>query len=329
MQQSTADYIGTIKTGAKQTYKNLTMVPLLAPDATALDYLTLDEALKEKVIEITEVSEGGHVPELQVINKAEKMVLLLDGEEVVGAKQNRIINTTILIGAMSKTVIPVSCVEQGRWSYRSQAFGSQERHMASSLRASKASQVKYCLDTRGTYSADQGAIWNAIDEKAARRGSISSTGAMSAIYEKDKGSIDEYREHFSAADGQTGAVFFINGSIAGLDSFGRADTFKKVFGKLLDSYALDAVDWYREGKQEAGGGAEGFLADIAAAQAESRRSVGLGTDIRFESPKLIGFALEHGESVLHLSAFAKNGKEDHGPAHAPMGRFSSRRRYRS
>ena len=57
------------------------------------------------------------MPDLKVINKSEVMVLILDGEELVGAKQNRIVNTTILIPAKETVLIPVSCVEQGRWSY--------------------------------------------------------------------------------------------------------------------------------------------------------------------------------------------------------------------
>jgi ARG and Rhodanese-Phosphatase-superfamily-associated Protein domain len=35
-------------------------------------------------------------------------VLILDGEELVGAKQNRIVNVTILVVTQSEIVIPVS-----------------------------------------------------------------------------------------------------------------------------------------------------------------------------------------------------------------------------
>jgi hypothetical protein len=66
--------------------------------------MTLDEALAGGLIEVTEVSQGGAVPELKVVNKSPRMVLILDGEELVRAKQNRIVNTTILIQAKSTTV---------------------------------------------------------------------------------------------------------------------------------------------------------------------------------------------------------------------------------
>ena len=63
---------------------------------------------------MTEVGEGGTVPELKVINKSPRMILILDDEELVGAKQNRIVNTTMLVQGNSIIIIPVSCVEQGR-----------------------------------------------------------------------------------------------------------------------------------------------------------------------------------------------------------------------
>ena len=40
----------------------------------------------------------------------------------IRAKQNRILNLTILVGGGKKLLIPVSCVKQGRWSYRSRDF---------------------------------------------------------------------------------------------------------------------------------------------------------------------------------------------------------------
>ena len=53
------------------------------------------------------MSEAGSVPYLQAVNKGPWPVLIFDGEELVGAKQNRITNATILVG-VGKTVLPVS-----------------------------------------------------------------------------------------------------------------------------------------------------------------------------------------------------------------------------
>jgi len=114
MQSIISEFIGGLKLGRRQSYKNLTVFALLSDYAANLDYLTLDEALAAGAIDVVEVSQGGSVPELKVLNRSDRMVLILDGEELVGAKQNRIVNTTILIAGNTTTVIPVSCVEQGR-----------------------------------------------------------------------------------------------------------------------------------------------------------------------------------------------------------------------
>ena len=61
-------------------------------------YLTLDEALP-RGLRITETSASGSVPELALHNPLDDNVLLYDGEELVGAKQNRILNVAVLAGA--------------------------------------------------------------------------------------------------------------------------------------------------------------------------------------------------------------------------------------
>jgi hypothetical protein len=84
-------------------------------------YITLDEALPRGLC-VAETSEAGSVPELVVENPLTERVLLYDGEELVGAKQNRILNVSVLVEAMSGLTIPVSCVEQGRWRRQSVHF---------------------------------------------------------------------------------------------------------------------------------------------------------------------------------------------------------------
>jgi hypothetical protein len=324
------NYLKKAKIGRKQSHQNLAIFPLLSSYTNGLDYITLDEALTERLIEVVEVSEEGTVPELKVVNKSPCMILILDGEELVGAKQNRIVNTTILIQEKTTTVIPVSCVEQGRWAHTSPRFNSEERLMAAHLRAMKSEQVHRSIRNSDDYYSDQAAIWREISRKARRMRAESPTMAMSEIYEKKRASLDGYINNFRLVEMQVGAVFMINGKIVGLDCFGKPETFSKVFRKLVESYALDAIDW---SEQEKSGKAlksdvTKFLWAASAASVESRPSVGLGMDCRLESYNLTGFALAHEDQVLHFSVFARRNGYGEERYSSRMQRFSTRRRRR-
>ena len=142
--------------GSPLSFKGLGVVPLLRFDATDPDWLTSDEAIGGGLLEVTEVTEGGSVPTLRVVNKGDRAVFLLDREELLGAKQNRILNTSVLIAAGQTITIPVSCVEQGRWAYRSRAFTSAHRSLYASVRRKKAAQVHESLRMSRGHTADQG-----------------------------------------------------------------------------------------------------------------------------------------------------------------------------
>ena len=326
------NYLEQIKVGRKQSYKNLSVYPLLSAYSSGLEYVLLDEALSKNLIEVVELDSDGSVPELKVVNKSPEMVLILDGEELVGAKQNRIVNTTILVQGNTTIVIPVSCVEHGRWSYDSPQFHSKERMMSSNLRARKSEQVNYSIRSSGEFTADQGAIWDGIAEKADRMAAPSPTGAMAAIYDKEMPSIEEYVKHFRLIDSQVGAIFMINGKVVGLDAFGKTRTFSKVFKKLLESYALDAIDWYDPDKEHKTLKSEVTKfqksALSATASAGISPSVGLGTDFRLESKKITGFALALDDHLLHLSIFARAGGQNADATDSKIERFSRRRRNR-
>ena len=330
MEKVIREYLSQVKIGPAQSHKNLTMFPLLAEHAVSLDYLTLDEALSKDFIHVEELDHVGSVPEIRFINKAKERVLILDGEELVGAKQNRIVNTTIMLEADSITILPVSCVEQGRWSHKSAKFQSEERIMSAELRAMKARQVRDSVRSSGDFRSNQGALWDKISEKANRMNAPSPSMAMSEIYKQKTTSIRDYLNRFHPADKQVGATFLINGNMVGLDSFAKPETLSKVFKKLVESYALDAVDWFEEEKtpkvQESQ--AAEFLKACLDATVESRPSVALGTDCRLDSPFLDGFALVLDRQVLHLSVFAQNGEGKGTLPDSKMRRFSARKKNR-
>lgn len=116
-----------LKVGTPQRCNGLSVFPLLDDGPDEARYLTLDEALAAGLAHVTEVSDAGRVPELRFRNDGDRPVLLIDGDELVGAKQNRVLNPTILVPPHSEIVIPVSCVEYGRWTWRSRHFDTSNR----------------------------------------------------------------------------------------------------------------------------------------------------------------------------------------------------------
>jgi hypothetical protein len=296
--------LGQVEIGAPQSFSDLTMVPLFyAADAPA-SYLTLDEALGKGLARVTEVSEGGHVPELRFENLGESPVFLMDGEELIGARQNRVINISILVGARKTIAIPVSCVERGRWSYVSREFRSADRTLYASAKAAKMRHVSQSLREERSRRSDQAAVWRDIAEKSARLSVDSTTEAMADMYEGSHRSLDEYHQALRPVPAQAGAAFAIGGRLIGIEVFDAPATFAKLFPKLVAGYALDAIDRHEQGSAEVSlEQVRSLLRRIAAASAEQYAALGEGQDVRLSGYALGGGALVVGDRVIHLAAF--------------------------
>ncbi len=321
--------LGHLTLGEAQWIHNLSVYPLLADEDSLPGYLTLDQALNARQARITEVSEGGHVPELAFENLADQPILLLDGEELVGAKQNRVLNVTLLVPGGSKLVIPVSCVEMGRWSHNSAEFSSGGRALYSRARAAKMAQVSSSLRDRGTRQSDQGAIWDDIAFKMNERGEASSTQAMADIYAGAEARLSDYEQAFRPIPRQSGAVFAINGQIAGMELFDAPAAFAAYLPKLVRSYALDALDAPRETPPAVEAETiRQFLKQLGAATQERYPASGAGEDVRLEGEVITGGALEHEGKLIHLAAYriAPRNRANAGEHASPLARSSYRRR---
>ena len=321
-------FLETAKIARKQAYRNLTIFPLLAPDGVEPDYLTLEQALDQNLIKITELDNEGSVPELKLSNLGKKTVLIIEGEELIGAKQNRIVNSSFLIAGKTEVVIPVSCVEQGRWSYRSEAFESGKKMMHASLRRVHQEDVKYSLKRGRGCRSDQGRIWDDIADKLDRMEVPSPTAAMADAFDSYEDKLSDFLDKFHLIEWQVGAVFAIDGQVLGLEGFGCHDTFKRFFNKLVKSYALDALDSPKKQQRESvpPDNARRFLTSATKSKGENHPSLGLGTNVTFESRIVSGAALVEKDRVLHLSAFKKEKRgNSNGVGYQ---RFSHRRRRR-
>jgi len=322
--ESIASFLKKGKLARKQSYKNLTVFPLLAPNGSKPDYLTLEQGLDQRRVQITELDQAGSVPELKLLNKGKKKLLIVEGEELVGAKQNRIVNATFLVAANTEIVIPVSCVEQGRWRYASDRFESGGKMMHASLRCSHQTHVRESLKQGRGFQSDQGEIWDDISAKLDRMRVSAPTRAMADAYDSYQENVSDYMENFQLIECQTGAVFAIDGRVLGLESFGYSDTFARFFEKIVKSYALDALD-SRKSTQPISVVPEAvrrFIQSVSKGKTERHPTLGLGEATTIESRIVSGAALAEQSRVIHLSAFRK--KKGHAPGGVPYGRYSDR-----
>ena len=208
-----------------QSHNNMSVLPMFSNIEAKIDYLTLKKALETMVLEIKEVDEGGSVPNLLVINKGNMPVLLIDGEELQGAKQNRVLNTSILLKENSETKIPVSCTEAGRWEYRSKSFSDSGYLAHRDLRAKKMRSVSASVMATGEFQSDQSEVWDEISMKSERMNVSSGTSAAREIYENSEEDLSNYIDEFPILAGQRGLFVFINGKIAGFDYISQEDTY--------------------------------------------------------------------------------------------------------
>jgi hypothetical protein len=312
--------------GKKQAFSNLSVFPILFPGIVDPYYLTLEQAIDSGGLVVTEVDASGNVNRLKLRNNAKKPVLLVAGEELKGAKQNRIINASFLIAGKTEVAIPVSCVEERRWHYDSQKFSSGNKVMHASLRRETQTCVHESLAHGAGHRSDQGRIWNNIAEKSQRMKVKSPTMAMSDVFEEYETKLSDYRDSFHIIEQQVGALFAIDGTVTGLECFASSDTFRRFFDKLVNSYAMDAIESADEDKKVpsvAPGKAKAFVESLQKARGERHRVVSVGATVSFESRIAQGAALADGRKLLHLSAFRK----DDGPGSSSVGfqRFSVRR----
>jgi len=295
-------FLSSLSIGSPSSIDALSVYPLLRAPGGAPFYDTLSDAVRAGTLHITEVSAAGSVPELRVVNDGKRPVLIIDGEELIGAKQNRIVNLTVLVPESTTIPLPVTCVESGRWLHVSDEFAPAERAHYASGRRSKLSQVSMSM-VAGSRLSDQSAVWAEIADKSERFGARSPTAAAGAMYDQRRDVLDRMIASIRPLDSQVGAIFVIRGMIAGLDVFDHPRTWAQSMPKLLRSYGLDALDKGIGGDGFATPDPSRFLGAISQATCTAYPAVGAGRDLRFEGHGIIGAALDTKDGVVHAVAF--------------------------
>jgi hypothetical protein len=298
------DILGKVSVQKPLAWKNLQVFPLVQPNGHEPGYAILDDLLDRKQVEVTEIDDGGHVPTIKVLNKADIDALILDGTELHGAKQNRMVNVTVVVGKGTETEIPVSCVEQGRWSHRAGRFASSRHTVASKLRNRKAHMVNENLARMKLAATDQGQVWGHVEDYLAKAEASSPTAAMDDAFTARAPEVEEFVDQLKDLDAY-GAVVAVNGEIVALDLLDHRQTFKKLWVMLLRGYAMDAsLEEAQKPKSVTQRRVQNWLRTLRDEATMTRHAVpGVGEYYSVIGPAMAGGLVKHEGRVIHVAVF--------------------------
>ena len=314
--QLAAQVLEHLSVGDPVSARNLVFFPLfLKPGLSSPPFLSMGEALERQTLRVTEVHESGSVGQLIAANTGDLPILLVDGEEVKGAKQNRMINTSILLEPHTQTVIPVSCTEQHRWGYQTRHFAASEHMVASKIRMMKNIRMKESLLQKRGYAAGQGEIWNEIQELHGKLGSSSRTSAMLDAYQSRQDQLEQARAEVPLQPGQTGMLIFQDGEFSALEFLAEPKAYQTLHERLVTSFLIESI---ADGKEqvapvlkeraiEIGYHLENLKEDLR------QSGVGAGEDLRWSDGTYEATGLLYKEALLHYHAFSSKGLKDQAP----------------
>lgn len=292
------------------SFGNAALVQVSSESLTSFPFHPAGPAISSGGLIISELTAMGSVSQLSALNNTGDYLLLTDADVLTGAKQNRIVNRSVLLAPSGKTVIEVSCVERLRWNYRSTSFSTSGSVADPTLRGRKAgtfSRMKpeHGMDFRGT----QGEVWDHVSANLACEGLRSQTESYSELLHFRLEKSERAFPECNPAEGCNGLFVLVDGKVVSADLFGNEESYKYYFPMLRNAaftlsrpneknHQIEIHEAYYKTIEAL----DGF--NDAGRKAEESYP-GAGTLQMVESDGLVGFSLMYNEDLIHNALFAR------------------------
>jgi len=313
MVQCKSNIFPEIEAGKMISFQGVEVFPLYTSSSSGLEYEISSNAIEAGQVSVKEVGEEGTVSCLLLENAGESQVFFMEGEQLIGGKQNRTLNTSILAGAKSNLRIPVSCVERGRWRYRQRGnYSSSSHSLSPEVRRSLRGSVSRSLDMEAGHSSSQGQVWDEIDKEHQDLDVSSVSDDIEETCHVYSEKLGEFREKLLHPEGAVGLATSIRGRIVSFDLFDKASTCKLFWGRLISGYTISSLKPGVHTRLEQADqpvaalpDIDGFIDAARAAPWKPHKAVGDGVEYRARTKEgLEGFVLQYEDELVHGSLLA-------------------------
>jgi hypothetical protein len=268
------------------TITPISSAPIEAAESDLSHLLDIHTAFEKGLVSIKEIGESGSVQEVIVFNNADRPLILLEGQGLEGAKQNRVLQKTVIIPANRSLTVPVNCVERGRWNYNSDEFKPAKFSAGPSVKMRKASAMK-----EGSYNV-QSEVWAGVSEMSERYECHSVTEDMVDVL--SQASTKERYDHLEAEriiEGFSAYGYKVTGGqFEFIELFGCKSWAKEGLKRSLIEWIMDAR--YHDTTKP-------LTLSILDSDWVNRSSIGLETHW-LAMTECTGLSSEYEEKLLHL-----------------------------
>ncbi|MCU0259102.1 MAG: hypothetical protein MUF56_08785 [Solirubrobacteraceae bacterium] len=311
--------------GAPKVAGPLAVFPVFGP-APVLDYRAFSDAVEHGAF-VKELEHGASVNRLLVGNPTGRALLLYEGEQVLGAQQDRTLDASVLVAAGAQLEVPVSCVEAGRWDdrRRDEHFRPAPHADDPSLRRAKREAADRNAARGLRERPEQSEVWQAVGARLDHFAVASPSAKFGDLFEQRAGHIDALADDIEPEAGQVGALACVGGEPVALDVVSRPDAFAALHDRLVRGYALDALAVRHPRGEVADPEVAGtFFARALGAARRPAATPGLGEAHALVDRRVVGSTLTHEGELIALCAFPGSG-DDGAQGAGPVARPSRRR----
>jgi hypothetical protein len=297
-----AGFLRRLRPGEAWREGRVEIVPLsLEGDGSPAPVLLTREAVERGVLEIVERGQGV-VQELLAWNKGDAPVAILEGDTLVGCKQNRVVAHSVIVAPGTSVVVPVGCMEHGRWHHESRTFSVGDVKMSPHVRRRTSAEVKAAALSGHRPALDQGRLWRDVACELEATGASSSTSDYYRVVEQDGERARERARGLPPRPGQVGALVLADGILVGLEASGHHGLWGRLSEPTLASYLMGM---HRGGASLGGerASAADWLSRVQEAQVLARPGLGIGVDLDVRGRSLSGVGLALDSFTVHVAVF--------------------------
>ncbi len=296
--------LNDVEIDRSQTFKNLSIYPLISTTGSQdVDYSLFCADGDRSHVKISEKPDSLDESNLKVEFKSDRRYLVLDGDELQTQSDTYICRASAMIPAGKTITIPVYDLTQGRWAHESDTIRhSARKHFSKGTfeefkRSREVPQTKF--PTSRSFEV------TIVRDPSVKKETDTDNG--NSVYVQNKSKLQKYLDIFTVLPSQIGAIFVVNGKVAGAHMFENETIFSSQMYSLIECYAADPIRIRSNiSKRNSNNSATDFLSDILDTTIKPSPTPGEGEDFRFVGKHVIGGALIVKHHIVHLCAIPES-----------------------